>query len=88
MWKLFSSLQEDPHKTKSAIARQKKLVRNIWNGKRYNDFGVERLVRLFLVVMPFTDQIYMSLLICFYHILCCLVVIVTLGYFGFVCISV
>lgn len=55
MWKLFSSLPEDPHKTKSTIVRQRKLVRSIWNGKCYNDFGVERLVRLFLVVMPFTD---------------------------------
>lgn len=55
MWKLFSSLQEDPHKTKSVIVRQKKLVRTIWNGKHYNDFGIERLVRLFLAIMPFTD---------------------------------
>lgn len=55
MWKLLSSLPDDPHKTKSVIVRQKKLVKDVWNGKPYKDFGVERLFRLFLVVIPFTD---------------------------------
>lgn len=55
MWKLLSSYSNDTQKTKSVIKRQKKLVREVWNGSRYNDFGLERLLRLFLAVFAFTD---------------------------------
>lgn len=55
MWKLLSSNTKDTQKTKSVIKRQRRMVRDVWNGNHYNDFGLERLLRLFLVVFAFTD---------------------------------
>lgn len=55
MWKLLSSKTRDTQKTKGVIKRQRDLVRDVWNGTHYNDFGLERLLRLFLAVFAFTD---------------------------------
>ena len=55
MWKLFSSETEDKGNTKSTITRQVKEFRKVWNGKPYHNFGVERVVMLILVLLPFGD---------------------------------
>ena len=36
-----------------AISNQVKNVKRVWNNKKYKDFGIERLVRLFLVLIQF-----------------------------------
>lgn len=41
--------------TKSTINRQKGFVKNEWNNKGYKSFGIEKMVRLLLVTLPFLD---------------------------------
>lgn len=42
-------------KTKNTICRQKSYVRKVWKNTGYKSFGVEKLVRLLLVTLPFLD---------------------------------
>jgi len=46
----FDKLSDKP---KSAIAVQKKNIKTVWNSKKYNDFGIERILRIFLVSIQF-----------------------------------
>lgn len=45
----------DTLKTTDVIARQRKTLRRIWNSNDYRDFGLERLVRLTIVLLSFLD---------------------------------
>lgn len=42
-------------KTKSTIKRQKGYVKKEWNNNGYKSFGIEKMVRLLLVILPFLD---------------------------------
>ncbi len=42
-------------KTKSTIKRQKEYVKKVWTNKGYKSFGIEKMVRLILVILPFLD---------------------------------
>lgn len=55
MWKLFSSETEDRGNTSNVYARQIQEVKKVWNGNRYKNFGIERIVMLVLVILPFLD---------------------------------
>ncbi len=55
MWKIFSSVTEDKGNTTDVYSRQIQEIKNVWNGNRYKNFGIERFVMLILVVLPFTD---------------------------------
>lgn len=55
MWKLFSSETENRGKTSDVYARQVMEVKKVWNGNRYRNFGIERIVMLVLVILPFID---------------------------------
>ncbi len=43
------------NKPKPAYENQKENVRKIWNNEKYNDFGIERLLRLFLAISQFAS---------------------------------
>lgn len=51
--KLILGTYESSHKLKPAIRNQVTNVSRIWNNKTYKDFGIERLLRLFLVSIQF-----------------------------------
>ena len=40
-------------KPKSAIKAQTENIKDVWNSKKYKDFGIERVLRLFLVCIQF-----------------------------------
>lgn len=42
-------------KTKNTINRQKEYVKKVWNDKGYKSFGIEKILRLLLVILPFVD---------------------------------
>jgi len=51
--KLIFGKYDSNHKLKPAIKNQAKNVKRIWNNKTYKDFGIERILRLFLVSIQF-----------------------------------
>lgn len=55
MWKIFSSETEDRGYTIDVYSRQIQEIKNVWNGNRYRNFGIERVVMLILAILPFTD---------------------------------
>lgn len=55
MWKILSSETDDNFYANSVVDRQMKLVKDVWDGELYKDFGLERSLRLFLAVFAFTD---------------------------------
>ena len=55
MWKILSSQTTGFGYTSNTLKRQKQEIKDVWNGKVYPNFGIERLVMLLLVILPFTD---------------------------------
>lgn len=51
--KIFIGTYELKYRLNPAIPNQLKNVKRVWNNKKYKDFGIERLVRLFLVSIQF-----------------------------------
>ena len=47
------SLERLDKKPKSAIIIQAENIKDVWNSKKYKDFGIERVLRLFLVCIQF-----------------------------------
>lgn len=52
MWKILSS-EQGQEWVGGTVRRQKKQVKEVWQGKDYPNFGLERLLMLFLAVYPF-----------------------------------
>ena len=53
MWKILSSEVNDTQSVKDTVSRQCDEVRNVWNGTKYRNFGIERFLMLLLSVLPF-----------------------------------
>jgi len=51
--KLFIGTYKLEYKLNPAIPNQVKNVKRVWNNSKYKDFGIERLTRLFLVLIQF-----------------------------------
>ncbi|MEZ4779485.1 MAG: ion channel [Flavobacteriaceae bacterium] len=51
--KLILGSYKSEHKLKPAIKNQIKNIKRVWNNDVYKDFGIERVLRLFLVVIQF-----------------------------------
>jgi len=51
--KLFIGTYKLQYRLNPAIPNQVKNVKRVWNNSKYKDFGIERLVRLFLVSIQF-----------------------------------
>ena len=54
MWKLLSSNPKQ-NWVGSTFIRQKKQLKKIWEGEDYPNFGIERLLMLFLALYPFVS---------------------------------
>lgn len=53
MWKIFSSKVNDTQYVKDTVSRQCDEVRDVWNGAKYHNFGIERFLMLLLSILPF-----------------------------------
>lgn len=51
--KLIFGKYDSTHKLRPALKNQAKNVKRIWNNKTYKDFGIERILRLFLILIQF-----------------------------------
>ena len=53
MWKILSPQTTGFGNTSNTLKRQIQEIKNIWNGKVYPNFGIERLVMLLLAISLF-----------------------------------
>ncbi len=51
--KLFIGTYKPEYRLNPAISNQVKNVKRVWKNSKYNNFGIERLARLFLVLIQF-----------------------------------
>lgn len=54
LWRIVSSSPRDNLNAGNVLERQRRLLKEVWQGDKYNDFGIERILRLILVLLTFT----------------------------------